>query len=361
MFPQSITARRRQTPRRPTECESKKPLELDGLPLYSAGAVSNRAGSRTSKEPLTSVIEASEFIIEAKDLTKNFNGLVAVDGISFHLFPGECLGLLGPNGAGKTSTIRMVYGFSPMNAGRLLVFGIDIRTGWRRIKARLGVCQQENNLDPDLSVLQNLEVFARYFDIPGKETRERALQLLRFIALESRKDDKVTSLSGGMMRRLVLARALINNPDLLILDEPTTGLDPQARHQLWERLELLRANGLSVLLTTHYMDEAARLCDRLILMDHGKILVEGKPSELIRTHAGDHVVEIVNPDEEVRDFVRSLDLMHDMLDHRIIVYGREADRLFDVIGDRFCRETCIKRLATLEDVFLRLTGRELRE
>jgi lipooligosaccharide transport system ATP-binding protein len=173
--------------------------------------------------------------------------------------------------------------------------------------------------------------------------------------------EKVTSLSGGMMRRLVLARALINNPELLILDEPTTGLDPQSRHQVWERLELLREKGLSILITTHYMDEASRLCDRLIIMDHGKILVEGKPLDLIRSHAGDHVVEIVNPREEVRDLVRSRGFMHDMLDHRIIVYGREADRLFETIGDQFCEQTCIKRMATLEDVFLRLTGRELRE
>jgi lipooligosaccharide transport system ATP-binding protein len=305
--------------------------------------------------------EKAPYIIEANELRKAFGSFVAVDGISFHLLPGECLGLLGPNGAGKTSTIRMIYGFSPMSSGSLRVFGIDVRTGARAIKARIGVCQQENNLDPDLTVLQNLEVFARYYDIPGREARNRAAQLLKFIALEHRTGEKVTSLSGGMMRRLVLARALINNPELLILDEPTTGLDPQSRHQVWERLELLRANGLSILITTHYMDEASRLCDRLIIMDHGKILVEGEPQDLIRSHAGDHVVEIVNPREQVRDMVRSRGFMHDMLDHRIIVYGREADHLFETIGDQFCEETCIKRMATLEDVFLRLTGRELRE
>ncbi len=305
--------------------------------------------------------ENERYIIRAIDLRKKFDGFTAVDGVSFHLVPGECLGLLGPNGAGKTSTIRMVYGFSPMASGSLEVFGLDINTKWRQITARIGVCQQENNLDPDLSVLQNLQIFARYFNIPQKETRDRALQLLKFIALESRKDDKVTSLSGGMMRRLVLARALINNPELLILDEPTTGLDPQARHQVWERLELLQANGLSILLTTHYMDEASRLCERLIIMDHGKILVEGKPADLIRSQAGDHVVEIVNPGRDVKEFVNAHSFLHDALEHRMIIYGREADRLFDVIGDKFCRETCIKRLATLEDVFLRLTGRELRE
>jgi len=300
-------------------------------------------------------------IIQAKELRKNFGSFPAVDGISFHLTSGECLGLLGPNGAGKTSTIRMVYGFSPMTSGRLEVFGLDVKTRWRQIKSRIGVCQQENNLDPDLTVLQNLEIFARYFNIARKESRARALELLKFIALESRKDDKVTSLSGGMMRRLVLARALINNPELLILDEPTTGLDPQARHQVWERLELLQASGLSILLTTHYMDEASRLCERLIIMDHGKILVEGEPAELIRSYAGDHVVEIVNPGPDIKEFVDAHDFLHDSLNHRMIIYGREDDRLFDLIGEKFCRQTCIKRLATLEDVFLRLTGRELRE
>lgn len=300
-------------------------------------------------------------IIRASHLGKKFGSLQAVDDLSFELTPGECLGLLGPNGAGKTSTIRMTYGFSPITSGKLEIFGLDINTQWRRIRAKIGVCQQENNLDPDLTVLQNLEVFARYFSIPGKEAGDRAIQLLKFISLENRKDDKVTNLSGGMVRRLVLARALINSPDLLILDEPTTGLDPQARHQLWERLELLQKNGLSILLTTHYMDEAARLCDRLIIMDQGKILVEGKPAEIIHTHVGDHVVEIADPDEEVREFVTAHGFLHDLLDRRIIIYGNEADKLFEVIGDRFCRESCIKRLATLEDVFLRLTGRGLKE
>jgi lipooligosaccharide transport system ATP-binding protein len=305
--------------------------------------------------------ENERHIIRATDLRKKFNGFQAVDGVSFQLAPGECLGLLGPNGAGKTSTIRMVYGFSPMTSGNMEVFGLDINTTWRQIKARIGVCQQENNLDPDLSVLQNLEIFARYFNIPRKQTRDLSLQLLNFIALENRKDDKVTSLSGGMMRRLVLARALINNPELLILDEPTTGLDPQARHQVWERLELLQAKGLSILLSTHNMDEASRLCERLIIMDHGKILVEGKPADLIRSNAGDHVVEILNPGRDVKEFVNAHKFLHDALDHRMIIYGMESDRLFELIGDKFCRETCIKRLATLEDVFLRLTGRELRE
>lgn len=302
-----------------------------------------------------------EHVIEAHNLTKVFGGFTAVNKVSFNLIAGECLGLLGPNGAGKTSTIRMTYGFSPMNSGELRVFGLNIRTQWRTIKGRIGVCQQENSLDPDLTVQQNLEVFGRYFNIPKKAARQKAHKLLDFIALDRRKDAKVSELSGGLMRRLVLARALINDPELLILDEPTTGLDPQSRHQVWERLELLRSEGLSILLTTHYMEEASRLCDRLIIMDHGEILVQGRPSELIREYAGYNVIEIVKPSDELREFVRSEELRHDDLGQRILLYGEENDRLFDVIRERFCVENCSLRMSTLEDVFLRLTGRQLRE
>jgi lipooligosaccharide transport system ATP-binding protein len=300
-------------------------------------------------------------IIEAHGLTKTFNGFIAVDNVSFHLVAGECLGLLGPNGAGKTSTIKMTYAFSPMTSGELSVFGMDIRTHWRTIKARIGVCQQENSLDPDLSVLQNLEVFGRYFNIPKKIIRERAHQLLHFIALDHRKGDKVSVLSGGMMRRLTLARALINEPELLILDEPTTGLDPQSRHQVWEKLEELRSAGLSILLTTHYMEEASRLCDRLIIMDHGRILVQGKPLELIRQYAGHSVIEVIRPSEDLRSWVRLKDLRHDDLGHRIMIYGKENDQIFDLIRQDHCVDNCSLRMATLEDVFLRLTGRQLRE
>jgi lipooligosaccharide transport system ATP-binding protein len=303
----------------------------------------------------------NRYIVEARNLRKVFGDFVAVDGISFHLLRGECLGLLGPNGAGKTSTIRMLYGFSPMTDGDLKVFGIDMRSGWRVIRASMGVCQQDNNLDPDLTVLQNLEVFAKYFNLPKKRARQRALELLDFIALEHRKHDTVTNLSGGMMRRLVLARALINEPELLILDEPTTGLDPQSRHQIWGRLEELRSKGLSILITTHNMDEAYHLCDRLIIMDHGRILVQGKPRDLIREYAGHYVMEISEPGEDLREFVRSNSLMHDDLGYRIIVYGQEKDDLFEEVKSLHCRYNCIQRMATLEDVFLRLTGRELRE
>ena len=304
-----------------------------------------------------------DYVIEAENLRKTFGAFTAVDGITFRARRGECFGILGPNGAGKTSTIRMIYGFSPLSGGSLRVLGEDVtrRRALRKVKYRIGVCQQDNNLDPELSVLQNLEVFASYFDIAAPKASERALALLQFIALENRKDTAIPELSGGLMRRLVLARALINEPDLLILDEPTTGLDPQSRHQLWERLEGLRARGISILLTTHYMEEAARLCDRLIIMDHGRILVEGRPQDLIRDHAGKDIIEVGDPGEELRAFVRDRGLRHDDLGHRIIIYCDERDQLYREVSEHYCRDGCILRTATLEDVFLKLTGRELRE
>ena len=304
-----------------------------------------------------------DYVIEAENLRKTFGAFTAVDGITFRARRGECFGILGPNGAGKTSTIRMIYGFSPLSGGSLHVLGEDVtlRRALRKVKYRIGVCQQDNNLDPELSVLQNLEVFASYFDIAAPQAVERALALLQFIALENRKDTPIPELSGGLMRRLVLARALINEPDLLILDEPTTGLDPQSRHQLWERLEGLRARGISILLTTHYMEEAARLCDRLIIMDHGRILVEGRPQDLIRDHAGKDIIEVGDPGEELRAFVRDRGLRHDDLGHRILIYCDERDRLYREVSEHYCRDGCILRTATLEDVFVKLTGRELRE
>ena len=300
-----------------------------------------------------------EDVIVAEDLRKNFGEFRAVDGISFRVRRGECFGLLGPNGAGKTSTIRMLYGFSPKSGGRLSVLGMDLDRDLRRIKERLGVCQQENTLDPDLTIEQNLAVFARYFDIPRTKARQKAEELLHFIALDHRRTSKIPELSGGMMRRLMLARALINDPEILILDEPTTGLDPQSRHQVWDRLERLKGRGLSILLTTHYMDEAARLCDRLVIIDHGRILVEGEPHELIRRHVGRQVMEVSDPPEALRELIVREKLKHEDLGHRITIY-EEGEELFRRL-DTSCGSGCTLRQATLEDVFLRLTGRELRE
>ncbi len=300
-------------------------------------------------------------VIEARDLRKTFGSIVAVEDVCFEVHRGECFGLLGPNGAGKTSTIRMTYGFSPLSGGSLRVFGLDIRDHWRLIRARVGVCQQENSLDPDLSVQENLEVFARYFDIPRRQARSRALELLRFVGLEHRSRSPVSQLSGGMMRRLVLARSLINSPELLILDEPTTGLDPQSRHQVWERLEALKKKGMSILITTHYMEEASRLCDRLIIMDHGRVLTQGPPSDLIRKYVGKNVIEVSGPTEEIRAFIRQGGLDHEDLGHRLLIYTQEGEGLFDLLCRGLSAQDCILRMATLEDVFLKLTGRELRE
>ncbi|MDD5232796.1 MAG: ABC transporter ATP-binding protein [Syntrophales bacterium] len=302
-----------------------------------------------------------ESVIEAANLQKTFDGIKAVDGVSFRVLRGECFGILGPNGAGKTSTIRMIYGFSPMTGGSLDVFGLDIRTDWRTIRSKIGVCQQDNNLDPELTVMENLFVFARYFDVRREDALDRARRYLAFMALDHRRESQVLELSGGMLRRLMIVRALINEPDLLILDEPTTGLDPQSRHQVWERLEELRSRGLSILLTTHYMDEASRLCDRLIIMDHGRILVEGNPADLIREHAGKEIIEIPNPRHEIRELVRKTMPDYEDLGHRLVIYLDEREKSFQEIRSYLRAEGCIMRMATLEDVFLRLTGRDLRE
>ena len=302
-----------------------------------------------------------ENIIEVENLYKRFGTVTAVDGVSFSVAKGEFFGLLGPNGAGKTSTIRMLYGFSPPSSGSIRVFNIDIVEGWRTIKSRVGVCHQENTLDPDLTVAQNLLVFASYFSIPSAAARSRAAELLDFFALSHKKNAKVAELSGGMARRLILARALINRPEMLVLDEPTTGLDPQSRHQLWDKLEALKKSGLTVVITTHYMEEAAQLCDRLVIVDHGKILVDGSPETLIAAHAGRHVIEVEGPEERLRSFIAEKKVAHDDLGDRVILYTPEDATLNDTIRDQFCMNRCTFRNGTLEDVFLRLTGRELRE
>jgi lipooligosaccharide transport system ATP-binding protein len=300
-------------------------------------------------------------VIEARGVVKRFGGVTAVKGVSFAVPPGEFFGLLGPNGAGKTSLIRMIYGFSPLTGGELYVFGRDIRRGWRDIRSRIGVCQQENTLDPDLSVEQNLQLFARYFDIEPEQARERADELLDFFALGHKRRAKVMDLSGGMARRLTLARALVNNPELLILDEPTTGLDPQSRHQVWDRLHALRKRGLSLVLTTHYMEEASSLCDRLLIVDHGEVLVEGSPQGLIREHVGRSVIEIASPEDGLRRHLRESGVPHDDLENRVIVYAAPDSGVEEDIRSRFCVERCTIRAAGLEDVFMRLTGRGLRE
>jgi lipooligosaccharide transport system ATP-binding protein len=300
-------------------------------------------------------------IIKAEKLTKRFGDFTAVDGITFAIYPGECFGFLGPNGAGKTSTIRMIYGFYPLSEGRLEIFGQDIHRSLREIKYKIGVCQQDNNLDPDLSVRENLLVFARYFDLSREAAQKKAGELLDFFGLTHKQDARIPELSGGMQRRLVAARALINDPTLLVLDEPTTGLDPQSRHQLWEKRRLLKARGLCILLTTHYMDEAAQMCDRLMIIDQGRILVEGAPRDLIRRYIGGNVIEVEEPGEELPEFLKAEGIGYEAEGNRLLIYTADGEALFLRISQKNCAAGCTLRQATLEDVFLKLTGRGLRE
>ncbi len=300
-------------------------------------------------------------ILKVESLRKSYGSLTAVDGISFRVQSGECFGLLGPNGAGKTTTIRMLYGYTPRDAGQLEMFGLDIDEDLREIKRRIGICQQEDSLDPDLTVRDNLIGYARYFAIPRQEAERRADELLGFFALRNRAKDKIMVLSGGLKRRLMLARALVNQPELLILDEPTTGLDPQSRQLLWEKLAELKKNGLTILLTTHYMEEAERLCDRLVIVDHGRILVEGKPAALVQERVGHTVLEIADPDQTLRDFLAQEKCRVEDLGSRLLVYLDHGDELFLKLTSEVRAEGCMLRPAGLEDLFLKLTGRELRE
>jgi lipooligosaccharide transport system ATP-binding protein len=305
--------------------------------------------------------DPNSLVIEAAGLRKCYGDCVAVNDVSFRVKAGEFFGILGPNGAGKTSTIRMLYGFSPPSGGTLNVLGRDIVTDWREIRSRIGVCTQDNNLDTDMSVRQNLETFAQFFGISRVEARARADRLLKFMGLDHRGKSLVNELSGGMMRRLVLARALLNEPELIILDEPTTGLDPQSRHQVWDRLVHLKQDGVSILLTTHYMEEASRLCDRVIFIDHGRILVEGSPRDLINRYVGSQVIEINQVSDDLRAFVKARGPAQEDLGYRLIVSGGEDGGLYREIVERFHPADCTLRVGTLEDVFLKLTGRELRE
>lgn len=300
-------------------------------------------------------------ILNLESLRKSYGSITAVDGISFSVQKGECFGLLGPNGAGKTTTIRILYGYVPRDSGRLELFGLDIDQHLREIKGRIGICQQEDSLDFDLSVRKNLVGYARYFSIPKPEAERRADELLKFFALENRAADKVRILSGGLKRRLMLARSLVNNPELVILDEPTTGLDPQSRQLLWEKLAELKGLGITILLTTHYMEEAARLCDRLVIVDHGQVLVEGEPAQLVREQIGKSIIEIDLPDTCVREFLAKEGVTVEEHGRQLLVYLPDGDDLFLRLTREVRAEGCVLRSASLEDLFLKLTGRGLRE
>ena len=299
-------------------------------------------------------------LIEAHDLTKRYGEFVAVDGIDFSVERGETFGFLGPNGAGKSSTMRMIGAVSPPSGGTLRVLGGDPERDGPEIRSRLGVVPQDDNLDLELDVGENLHVYGRFFGLPRDEIRRRTDELLEFVHLADRRESRVDSLSGGMKRRLTIARALINEPELMLLDEPTTGLDPQARHALWDRLYRLKQRGVTLVLTTHYMDEAEQLCDRLVVMDRAKIVAEGSPRELIDHYVEREVVELRFGD---RNGGPSLDGLADhveVLQDRVVIGTDDGDAVVDEVHARgLAPETVLVRRSTLEDVFLRLTGRSL--
>ncbi len=311
----------------------------------------------------SSEVRASTRILEARDLVKRFGTLNAVDGVSFAIERGESFGFLGPNGAGKTSTMRMISAVSQPTSGSLSILGLDPRMSGPQIRSRIGVVPQEDTLELELSVRLNLEMYGRYFDLPRAVVRERVAELLAFAQLSERANDKVDDLSGGMKRRLTIARALINRPEILILDEPTTGLDPQARHLLWDRLYRLKREGVTLIITTHYMDEAEQLCDRLVVMDHGTIVAEGPPRELIAHHSTREVVELrfaTDSHEELGDRLAPFAQRIEVLPDRILLYVDEGDdtlRALHAVG--VMPASALVRRSSLEDVFLRLTGRTL--
>ncbi|AVT33192.1 ABC transporter [Plantactinospora sp. BC1] len=302
-------------------------------------------------------------LIQARGLVKRFGDFTAVDGIDVDVRAGEAFGFLGPNGAGKSSTMRMVGCVSPPTGGELRIMGMDPRRDGPAIRSRLGVCPQLDNLDPELTVRENLTTYARYFGIPRRVARERAAELLDFVQLAERAGSKVEPLSGGMKRRLTIARALVNEPDIVLLDEPTTGLDPQARHLVWERLFRLKQQGVTLVLTTHYMDEAEQLCDRLVVMDGGRIVAEGSPRALIDRYSTREVVELRFAGETQEAFAGKLDGLAErveVLPDRILLYVTDGDAaVAEVHARALTPASVLVRRSSLEDVFLHLTGRTL--
>jgi len=318
--------------------------------------------SRTSAAP---GLPDGEPMVSGRGLVKRFGSFVAVDAIDFEIGRGESYGLLGPNGAGKTSTMRMIACMSPVTDGVLRVLGMDPATDGARIRGRIGLVPQEDTLDLELTVLDNLMIYGRYFDLPRKVIRSRAEALLEFSQLSDRAHDKVEPLSGGMKRRLTIARALVSEPELLILDEPTTGLDPQARHLLWDRLYRLKLKGVTLVITTHYMDEAEQLCDRLAVMDRGRFAAEDTPAALIARYSTREVVELrfaLGASDDVAGKLEGLVERLEVLPDRLLLYTDEGDATLDEVHRRGVRpDASLVRRSTLEDVFLRLTGRTLVE
>ncbi len=307
-------------------------------------------------------MNSSEILIRAQNLTKKFKDFVAVDHIDFEVYRGECVGFLGPNGAGKTTTVRMIYCFLPLTEGSLSVAGMDASLQARDIKKIIGVAPQEDNLDPDFSVIKNLEIYARYFDIPKADAVKRASDLLEFFQLQEKRTKSIQELSTGMKRRLIIARALMNNPQILLLDEPTTGLDPQGRHIVWDEIRSLMKKGVTIILTTHYMEEAATLCDRVLVVDNGKIIETGSPQKLVKKHVGEEVLEIAFNEQTLKILRDELpDAGIEIFGDQIRVFTNQPHGTFEKIASKFPGVTMNIRIANLEDVFLKLTGRKLRE
>ena len=305
----------------------------------------------------------SDFVISARDLTKSYGDFTAVNGISFDVPPGESFGLLGPNGAGKSTTMKMIGGVSQRTSGELSIMGLDPNTYGPEVRAHLGVVPQQDNLDEDLRVRDNLLAYGRYFGLPKSYLQPKADELLEFAQLTDKAKARVDSLSGGMKRRLTIARSLINDPKILLLDEPTTGLDPQARHILWDRLFRLKEAGVTLILTTHYMDEAEQLCDRLIVVDKGTIMAEGSPAALIREHSTREVVELRFGSERNTTVAAELEGIGERLEtlpDRVLIYANDGEDALEAVTARGLRPiTSLVRRSSLEDVFLRLTGRSL--
>ncbi len=301
-------------------------------------------------------------VIEVKGLTKRFGDRVAVDSLDFSLYHGECMGLLGPNGAGKTTTIAILLGLVQKSAGQVRIFGQGYPSDLWKVKKRIGVAPQMDNLDPDLTVIENLLTYASYFDISRRTARVRAEELLEFFALSLRQSEVIQNLSGGMRRRLLIARALINSPDLLILDEPTIGLDPQARHLIWERITTLKGQGTTILLTSHYMEEVERLAGRVMVMESGRRVAEGDPQELVHQRIGQEVYEVMSVEDELTHLAAILDSCsadYERLSDRILIYVRRPCPELEALA--LSHSYVMKRPTNLEDLFLRLTGRTLRE
>ena len=307
----------------------------------------------------------SEKFIVARGLTKTYGDFVAVDGIDFDVAKGESFGFLGPNGAGKSTTMRIIGATSVRTSGTLTILGKDPEVNGPQIRAHLGVVPQQDNLDVELTVSENIFIYGRYFGLSSSFINKKIPELLEFAQLEEKKDTKVQALSGGMKRRLTIARSLVSEPDILMLDEPTTGLDPQARHILWDRLFRLKEQGVTLLITTHYMDEAEQLCDRLIVMDKGKIMAENSPAQLIKDYSTKEVLEVrfgSDRNQEMVEILRPLAERIEVLPDRILLYAEDGEHLLEKIAAKGIHpNTSLVRRSSLEDVFLRLTGRSLVE